>query len=393
MQYFSDKPVNTGRQPEIDMSKAFMILLMIMIHAFQGLAPESKGFLQNIMGYGAGFFGAGSFMIFMGIGMRFSRHQGSKNLVIRGIALLTVSQLKNLLQECIPGLIAYRLSGSGLFFEMMLGAMQSDIMTFAGLAFLLMALLKKIRMRDEWILLLGVMMNFLMIPVANAAISPENYWVNRILGMFIVTEDALFPLCQHFVFAAFGYLIGGFYTRITDNEALAKRVLMICVPIVTVYFALRFSVPFPFLPEFIPEDEPGLGTDALAVCMDTLILIAVMYKITVRIGGKAPAFANHLSRHINSYYCISDVLSGWARALLLVLTGEFLQSSLIPFLFGLLVTAACYFLIEINEKYIHFTMSGLRGTKRIVVYAAVWAASIGITLYVLRLIPNVSKMI
>ena len=393
MKYFSNKPVNTGRQPEIDMSKAFMILLMIMIHVFQGLAPETKGFLQTIMGYGAGFFGAGSFMIFMGIGMRFSRHQDSKNLVIRGIALLTVSQLKNLLIDCIPGLIAYRVSGSDLFFEMMLGAIQSDILTFAGLAFLLMALLKKIRMRDEWILLLGVVMNFLMIPVAAAEIFPENYWVNRILGMFIVTADALFPLCQHFVFAAFGYLIGGFYTRITDKEALAKRVLMICVPIVTVYFALRFSVPFPFLPEYIPEDEPALGTDALAVCMDTLILIAVMYKISARIGGKAPAFVNHLSRHINSYYCISDVLSGCARALLLVLTGEFLQSSLIPFLFGLLVTAACYFLIEINEKYIHFTVSGLRGTKRIVVYAAVWAASIGITLYVLKLIPNVSEMI
>ena len=392
MKYFSNKPVNTDRQPEIDMSKAFMILLMIMIHVFQGVAPEAKGFLQTIMGYGAGFFGGGSFMIFMGISMRFSRHQDSKNLVTRGIALLTVSQLKNLLIDCIPGLIAYRLSGSDLFFEMMLGAMQSDILTFAGLAFLLMALLKETKMRDEWILLLGVVMNFLMIPVANAVISPENYWVNRILGMFIVTADALFPLCQHFVFAAFGYLIGGFYTRITDKEALAKRVLMICVPIVTVYFALRFSVPFPFLPEYIPEDEPALGTDALAVCMDTLILIAVMYKISARIG-RTPAFVNHLSRHINSYYCISDVLSGCARALLLVLTGEFLQSSLIPFLLGLLVTAACYFLIEINEKYIHFTISGLRGTKRIIVYAAIWAASIGITLYVLGLIPNVSEMI
>ena len=392
MKYFSNKPVNTDRQPEIDMSKAFMILLMIMIHVFQGVAPEAKGFLQTIMGYGAGFFGGGSFMIFMGISMRFSRHQDSKNLVTRGIALLTVSQLKNLLIDCIPGLIAYRLSGSDLFFEMMLGAMQSDILTFAGLAFLLMALLKETKMRDEWILLLGVVMNFLMIPVANAVISPENYWVNRILGMFILTEDALFPLCQYFLFPAFGYLIGGFYTRITDKEALAKRVLMICVPIVTVYFALRFSVPFPFLPEYIPEDEPALGTDALAVCMDTLILIAVMYKISARIG-RTPAFVNHLSRHINSYYCISDVLSGCARALLLVLTGEFLQSSLIPFLLGLLVTAACYFLIEINEKYIHFTISGLRGTKRIIVYAAIWAASIGITLYVLGLIPNVSEMI
>ena len=256
-----------------------------------------------------------------------------------------------------------------------------------------MALLKKIRMRDEWILLLGVVMNFLMIPVANAAIFSENYWVNRILGMFIVTADALFPLCQYFVFAAFGYFIGEFYKRITDKDALAKRVLLICVPIVTVYFALRFSVPFPFLPEFIPEDEPGLGTDALAVCLDTLIMIAVMYKISARIGGKAPAFVNHLSRHINSYYCTSDILCGCARAQLLVLTGELLHNSLIPFLFGLLVTAACYFLIEINEKYIHFTMSGLRGTKRIVVYAAVWAASIGITLYVLRLIPDVSEMI
>lgn len=98
-------------------------------------------------------------------------------------------------------------------------------------------------MRDERILLLGVVLNFLMVPVANAAIFPENYRANRILGMFIVTADALFPLCQYFVFAAFGYLIGGFYTRIADKEALAKRVLLICVPVAAVYFVLRFSVP------------------------------------------------------------------------------------------------------------------------------------------------------
>lgn len=99
MSYLTNKNVNNGRQPEIDMSKAVCIILMIMLHAFDQLAHVNDGIMMTFLHSSAGFLGAGAFMICMGIGMRYSRHQDPMSNVIRGIALLTVSQLVNLLRS------------------------------------------------------------------------------------------------------------------------------------------------------------------------------------------------------------------------------------------------------------------------------------------------------
>ena len=97
MKYLADEKVNTGRQPEIDMTKAVIIILMIVVHSFQGFLQNS-GFLTNAI-YNTGYInGAAAFMICMGIGMRYSRRQDPKDTALRGIALLTVGQLLNLLR-------------------------------------------------------------------------------------------------------------------------------------------------------------------------------------------------------------------------------------------------------------------------------------------------------
>ncbi len=59
-----------------------------------------------------------------------------------------------------------------------------------------------------------------------------------------------------------------------------------------------------------------------------------------------------------------------------------------PLLCGLLVVAACYFFIEINRKYIHFTLNGLQGSTRIIVYSAIWIASLVLAFYALSLVRD-----
>ena len=59
-----------------------------------------------------------------------------------------------------------------------------------------------------------------------------------------------------------------------------------------------------------------------------------------------------------------------------------------PLLCGLLVVAACYFFIEINRKYIHFTLYGLQGSTRIIVYLAIWIASLVLAFYALSLVRD-----
>ena len=123
-------------------------------------------------------------------------------------------------------------------------------------------------------------------------------------------------------------------------------------------------------------------------CLNSLILLAVMYKISRLTGGKIPSFMNHLSKNINRYYCIHDVLIGTASVTLIASGVGLMRGEWLPLLSGLLVLAACYFFIEINRKYIHFTLNGLKGSTRVIVYSAIWIASLALAFYALSLVRD-----
>ena len=392
MKYLAEEKVNTGRQPEIDMTKAVCIIMMIILHSFQGLLQES-GFLTNAVYNIFGYINvAGAFMICMGMGMRYSRHQDPKSTALRGIALLTVSQFLNLLRVGFPGLIAFQATGKQMFVPFILDTFQSDIMTFAGLAFLLMALLKKLKLRDGWILAIGAAMNCLTLLLFSTAEVTEEFLPRRILNLFIKTGDSLFPLGSYFFFVAVGYMAGGIYPHIADKRRLANRVLLICIPAGAIYLFLRMTVPFPLMPEFDPQSEPDLGPDAVASCMNTFMLMAVLYHVCRLTDGKVPAFIAHLSQNINRYYCVSDVLLGISVVILLACDALF-QNQWAVLLISFLLIAVCFAVIELNARYVHFTLNGLKGAGRIIVYTAIWIVSLAMVLYGLSLVKDSGRVV
>ncbi len=393
MKYLSSEKVNTGRQPEIDILKAICVISMIFIHTVQGCAPGSKGILPDIIIWFNGLFGLGVFIVCAGIGMRYSRHQEPKDNAIRGVALLTISQLVNLLRSAIPGLAAFLITGDHMFIPYILDVFTSDVLTFFGLSFLLMALLKKLKLRDGWILAIGLAMNQLTTLLSGVIKIPEAFWSHRILGLFILTDDALFPLGIHFVMVAFGYLIGGIYPYISDKDKMANRILLSCIPISVIYITLRMNVPFPMMPEYILEDEPTVGLDSVVLCLNVLILLSIVHKICRLTDGKKTAFLSHLSKNVNSYYCISDVLIGSTALMLLTVRGELMQGKWMPFLFTLLAVAVCYLCIEFNARFIHFTIAGLQGSKRMIVYTVIWIVSLTLVLYALSQVTDPAEMI
>jgi len=75
-------------------------------------------------------------MIIMGFGMKYSRHLDPKSYIACGFILLTFGQLVNLLRDCLPNLIAWWITGNKIFLSRSMMLLQKDILTFAGLAFL-----------------------------------------------------------------------------------------------------------------------------------------------------------------------------------------------------------------------------------------------------------------
>ena len=57
-------------------------------------------------------------------------------------------------------------------------------------------------------------------------------------------------------------------------------------------------------------------------------------------------------------------------------------------LISISVTAVCYAVIELNARYVHFTLNGLKGAARIIVYTAIWIVSLAMVLYGLSLIKG-----
>ena len=383
MSYLAKDKINRGRQPEIDCLKAFCIVFMILLHAYENCAEEPDGF-YNVLVFIESFTGAGAFMICMGLGMRYSRSQSPKDYLSRGFALLTVSQFLNLLRDSLPCLIAFWCTGEKYFVANALLIFQTDILTFAGFAFFLIALLKQLKVPDKAILGLGLAMNLATFALSTVFRTTGNYLIDQFIGFFIITDaEAYFPLGSYFVFVAFGYALGGLYPRIKDKDRLSTRVLLVCGPIAAVYYGLRLSVPFPLLPEFFSIERYVMtpATDAVALCLMSVCVLAVFHKLLCLGRGEPPRFVKHLSGHINQYYCISYVFFTPMGTVLMALKGELMPGTILPLLYGLFVLAACYFIIEWNERRLHFGIVNLKGKTRTAVYAAIWIVSFAIVIY------------
>ena len=382
--YFSDEKTNTGRQLELDLLKALCVVGMIFCHVLLDLGENAMpAFIDN---YGMEFFGAATFMICMGIGMGYMHNQSPKAYVLRGFGLLTIGQLLNIVRNSIPSLIAWWATGRQVFIANALLVLQSDIMSFAGLAFMLMALFKKLKLNDVKILIISVVMSFMALCAWHYVPNPKNYLVSQFVGYFIISDaEAYFPLFCYFIFVAFGYFVGNYYPRIKDKDALANRVMLVCFPLAAVYYALRFTLPMSWLPDMVEQADLQYNMkptpDAIATCLFTLGFIALLYKILKATGYRLPGFVSHFSKYINNYYCIHYIFVMPVQTLLIALTGELMQGFWLPLIYACLVTAACYYIIELNENCWHIHFAALRGKKMIIFAAAVWIATIAIVIY------------
>lgn len=389
--FFSDSKVNAGRQQELDLLKALCVVGMIFVHVLLDLGKKvMPGVVDD---YLTEFFGGATFMISMGIGMCYMRRQTPSSYLIRGFGLLTIGQFLNILRNCLPNLIGYWVTGRQFFISNSLLILQADILTFAGLSFLLMALFKRLRLKNGAILLISVVMSLIALFMWRALPAPyswsvkpthDSYLVSQMLAFFVITNaESYFPLFCYFVFVAFGYFIGGYYPRIRDKDALANRIMAVCFPLAAIYYVCRFTMKMSFLPELGSDLQYSMKPtpDAIATCLFTLGFLALLYKFVKLIGGKLPGFVTHFSTNINSYYCLSYLFILPVQTVLIALTGQLFPGKIIPIVYSFFVVFACYALIELNERYWHIHFATLKGAKMIVFTVSVWIATVAIIVY------------
>ena len=381
---FSKENINMLHQPEFDYLKTLGIFLIAHVHVYDNY---SYGYFQEFIDFIGFIVGAGGFMILMGLGMKYSRHHDPKNYVTRGFILLTLGQLVNLLRDCLPNLIAWWATGNKIFISRSLLLLQTDILTFAGLAFLVFAMMKQMKLSDNCILIISFIMNIAAFYIYKLIKPPNNILSNIFLGYIILTKaESFFPLFSYFIFVSFGYWLGGIYQKLLNKEKFYFFILIFCFPIVTMYYYLRSHYNFPILPEYYSDEHFCLnaGPDAIICCITNITFLAFFYQIHKFIfKEKEPEFIIHAGKNFNQYYIISYTFTMQTNTFLRALKGDDYPSKLkFPTLLGFMVLILCRFLIDINDKCIHFTITTLKNQKRNIVYALIWTSNIIIIIYI-----------
>ena len=147
---FSCDEVNTNRQNELDLARAFIIFCLAFIHVTiectsdEGLCSGIPYLFDTVIG---GPFSAPMYMFVMGVGMCYAKKHKPRDYFIRGFNIFVLGYILNICRYTIPYTIGYAITGDyAVYIEPLLyKTLFNDIFTFAGLAMMIIALFKKLK--------------------------------------------------------------------------------------------------------------------------------------------------------------------------------------------------------------------------------------------------------
>lgn len=307
---FSQNRVNTGRQLEFDLAKAVTIILMIWTHVYENLSTGFEPSISALNAYVRGSIaGAVTFMFCMGTGLSYTRHNSSQECLKRGVRLLTTGFVLFLFREIIPTLLHCLMSRSLKPSIYLVFGVSGDILQFAGLAFILVGLLKKLHVGNTGMLLISAGMSVL--GTILEGVSTGWYPADQILGFFWGTySESYFPLFNWFIFVAAGQWFGDKYQYLQDKNRFHLISLIAGAALCAGYLYVSFNVQQNLFKGLLSErylaHRPFL--DAIVCIPVNVGLISFFYFLGRLVPQKAVPVLVHPSKHINRYYCVSWVI-------------------------------------------------------------------------------------
>ena len=317
------EPVNTGRQRELDIAKGFIIILMSLSHAIEILgwffAPESAdgffwaGFDMLIKGT------APVFIFCMGISLCYSKRQSASDIFRRALGMAGLVLLLELFRTLIPCFLEWLIFRDLDSIEYIYQFLCVDILQFATMALLAIALFKKLKLRP---------LAMLAIAVACSVIGQilSGFSTGSMIGDFAVGylwnshDTAYFPFMNWFIVLLTGYSLGYVWLRLKDKTRFFKLVTPIGLLIGILYYASMGILGKWYY--FSGGDYCGIGF------LDVMFMIAIFFA-TVGISHYSGDWMPRVSRifesmgiRLNSIYCIHWTIYAFLYLALLCLLDE-----------------------------------------------------------------------
>jgi len=383
MAIFSKEEINTGRQKELDFMKAYIVMtVLILAHTYMFCTSQFHDSLVFVVyDIAAGVFGAPVFMFCMGIVMYYSRHRNPRWIGWRGLKILTLGLLLNITRCLIPVFFNLAVTRDHSVLDNMWLFFATDIMEFAGLALITMAILKKLRLGAVSIFAVSVAMS--LVGTALSGVTTGCAPLDRFLGYFWWTDDtSCFPLLTWFILYAFGNLTGKMYVRIADKDRFFKIAAPIGIALITLYvYITMFTGQTVILANSGDETDYYMmrTLDALAVIVGVFPgMVSIFWILSRPIPEKAMVIIGHPSRHINRYFCISWTIICMIPFIFMLppATGDLGYIG-----YWLLVSILTVICAVIYSKYLEYDIEIMVHRYRLILAGAIWAITAAIWIW------------
>ncbi|WP_339011766.1 heparan-alpha-glucosaminide N-acetyltransferase domain-containing protein [Lactococcus garvieae] len=336
---------NTGRQIELDIAKGFSVIFMVFSHVMLQFSSErvSDSLYSSIVDFFAGIPAAPVFMFMLGVGVIYSKKATAKTLAYRGVQVLCAGYILNFFRSVLPVYINH-LQGyteyTSIFELFYDNFFYVDILQFAGLAMLFLALVLKFKLSHLNIICITLVfmgLNLILLPHMPRI---ENIWSTPLLSLVIGgAETSYFPFLTWIVYPVSGYIFGSYLIQATDKRQFYAQLFKVTGPVLLLYLVgiLMMNFPTGYENEALYYQHTALIN--IIYILFVLWWLSFVYFISQTFHLDKIAFIQTLSKNTNKIYYIHFILIG------VLLVYIHIRLEVLPiFILSLVITLLSYFL-------------------------------------------------
>jgi surface polysaccharide O-acyltransferase-like enzyme len=343
--------VNTGRQFEIDVAKTLAIFFMVIVHVSDNMSGLDSSIMpQSIFHLVIEFFGAPMaapmFMFAMGVGMVYTKHDSQKEFVSRGVKLIMMGYGLNFFRETLLMIIANAIGIETNYKKALIDTIGTiDILQFAGMAFLLVALMKKLRLKPWTMLCVAFALQALgTLFIGDFVSFPKS--LQYILGLMFYTNHYIaFPTILWLVYPVMGICFAYLLRRVSDKNNYYRRVLCISVVALISVTVGTLSMGIDVRSYFVSVGDAYYQQSFLSTLWIGSIIgisISLYYYLSCLIKGRLQNTVKHISAKLNTIYIMQWLLITYSIAIKEILgLGNLGSCWIIPI--GVLISITCIF--------------------------------------------------
>ncbi|HJJ29251.1 MAG TPA: hypothetical protein O0X70_07670 [Methanocorpusculum sp.] len=350
----------------LDLIKVVSLIFMPVAHMIEELADieiyaDSFPLSEVMTALGLAYITIGPvlFIFSMGVSMHLTRHTEPKDFAKRGVILIGCFFLLNIFRYVLPEIFKILcFNESDPLFSVVEVLFVSDVLLFAGLAFLFFALVKKLRVPASAVIGFGLICTIgqMFIPALTFGSSVPETILSDVVGYFIFVEEdvSFFPFISWIIFVILGYIYGEQLLKTASKDRFHLYIGISGVVVLLILFAVTIAAGI-FETRFILWGTQGFRMDMFSTFFSaavSAISISILYFAAKPVKGeKITRILKTVSGNITRIYCIHWVVLEFFLVILMECTDTVITAWWMPFVLGILLFVVSAVLAEIYTRW------------------------------------------